>query len=123
MVNERHPDVLFLDVEMPDMSGLDFLEQIDCDNGECDVVMCTAYDDYMLPSFRGNAFDFLLKPVDPKELDIVIQRLTVNKEKKRRLQQTAGDNVRKTRRRTLSVLHQRHRLPPGTHQRHRTLPI
>lgn len=95
MVNERHPDVLFLDVEMPDMSGLDFLEQIDCDNGECDVVMCTAYDDYMLPSFRGNAFDFLLTPVDPKELDIVIQRLTVNKEKKRRLQQTAGDNVRK----------------------------
>ncbi len=95
LVNEKHPDVLFLDVEMPDMSGLDFLEQIDSDNGDFDVVMCTAYDDYMLPSFRGNAFDFLLKPIDPKELDIVIQRLIVNREKKRRQQVAAGDNVKK----------------------------
>lgn len=94
MVSELKPDVIFLDVEMPEMSGLDFLEQMDYTENDCDVVMCTAYDDYMLPSFRSNAFDFLLKPVDPKELEIVIQRLSVNKEKKRKTTGT-GDNVRK----------------------------
>lgn len=95
LLNDTNPDVVFLDVEMPDMSGLDFLDQADLDNGECDVVMCTAYDDYMLPSFRSNAFDFLLKPVDPKELDIVMQRLALNKEKKRNMATQPGDSVRK----------------------------
>lgn len=94
LVDELQPDVIFLDVEMPDMSGLDFLEQMDTDSGECDVVMCTAYDDYMLPSFRSNAFDFLLKPVDPKELDIVMQRLVVNRSKRRKQAQT-GDSVKR----------------------------
>lgn len=94
MVNELKPDVLFLDVEMPEMSGLDFLEQMDTTSNDCDVVMCTAYDDYMLPSFRSNAFDFLLKPVEHKELEIVIQRLLVNKEKKRNAT-PSGDSVKK----------------------------
>lgn len=94
LVDEQHPDVIFLDVEMPDMSGLDFLEQMDTDTGECDVVMCTAYDDYILPSFRSNAFDFLLKPVDPKELDIVMQRLEVNRSKRSIMAQT-GDSLKK----------------------------
>lgn len=94
LVDELRPDVIFLDVEMPDMSGLDFLELMDTDSGECDVVMCTAYDDYMLPSFRSNAFDFLLKPVDPKELDIVMQRLIVNRSKRRKQAQT-GDSVKR----------------------------
>lgn len=94
LMGEHHPDVLFLDVEMPDMSGLDFLNFLDDDHADCDVVMCTAYDDYMLPSFRSNAFDFLLKPVDPKELEIVVQRLMVNRDKKRKTP-AVGDSVRK----------------------------
>lgn len=94
IVNDKHPDAIFLDVEMPEMSGLDFIEQMDFDNDKCDVVMCTAYDNYMLPSFRSNAFDFLLKPIDPKELDIVVQRLIVNQDKKKR-QTATGDNVRR----------------------------
>lgn len=83
---DKRPDVLFLDVEMPGMSGLDFLEEMDGGrNGspDCDVVMCTAYDDYMLPSFRGNAFDFLLKPVGPDELDVVVRRLRTSQAKRR----------------------------------------
>lgn len=95
LMNEKHPDVLFLDVEMPDMSGLDFLEQMDYDNADCDVVMCTAYDDYMLPSFRSNAFDFLLKPIDVKELEIVMQRLAVNREKKKKQEAVSGNIVKR----------------------------
>jgi len=94
LVDEQNPDVLFLDVEMPDMSGLDFLEQMDAEEGGCNVVMCTAYDDYMLPSFRSNAFDFLLKPVTPEELEIVMRRLTADSSKRKRTA-SSGDSVRK----------------------------
>ena len=98
LVDSKKPDVLFLDVEMPDMSGLDFLAEMDDRQGrDCDVVMCTAYDDYMLPSFRSNAFDFLLKPVGTEELDIVIRRLRTSVEQRRRQSAavTTSNNVRR----------------------------
>lgn len=75
IINSVEPDLLFLDIEMPDMSGLDFLERMQNSSVKlCHVVIYTSYEEYMLPSFRNEAFDFLLKPVDKKELDIVMQR-------------------------------------------------
>lgn len=75
LMKEKKPDLLFLDVEMPEMSGLDFLEQISNDNKiYCHIVMYTSYEGYMLSSFRNNAFDFLLKPIDDNELDKIIKR-------------------------------------------------
>lgn len=72
----KRPDVVFLDIELPDMSGLDFLYQMDTvTNGHCKAVMYTGYEQYMLSSFRNNAFDFLLKPVAHDELEKVVQRL------------------------------------------------
>lgn len=69
------PDLLFLDIELPDMTGIMFLERMkDVTNDRCHVVIYTAYNDYMLPAFRNKAFDFLLKPIDEKELDTVINR-------------------------------------------------
>lgn len=82
LVKENIPDLLFLDVEMPDVSGIDLLEKLEAvTNGNCYVVMFTAYSDYLLPSFRNHAFDFLLKPIDEKELDVVIQRFYKESEK------------------------------------------
>lgn len=76
LIRDRRPDVLFLDVELPDLSGLDFLDLMErIDGGECRVVMYTAYDRYMLPAFRHRAFDFLVKPVDDAELRTVMRRL------------------------------------------------
>ena len=70
------PDLLFLDIELPDLSGIDFLERMDGQaNGHCRVVMFSAYDKYMLPAFRQQAFDFLLKPADDAELRTVMQRI------------------------------------------------
>ena len=82
LVNDTNPDVVFLDVEMPEMSGIELLDEIYKSSSDCDVVMCTAFDSYMLRSFRNNAFDFLLKPVDPKELDVVMKRLEQSRKKK-----------------------------------------
>lgn len=76
LIKSEEPEVVFLDVELPDMSGLDFLEQMNSvAKGWCRIVMYTGHESYMLSSFRNNAFDFLLKPVDDNELEQVVQRL------------------------------------------------
>lgn len=70
------PEVVFLDVELPDMTGIEFLSQMDNIVGEnCNTIMYTGHESYMLTSFRNNAFDFLLKPLDDEELSQVMQRL------------------------------------------------
>lgn len=66
-------DVLFLDVEMPFMNGFEFLEKI----GQFDfeVIFVTAYNIYTLDALKANALDYLLKPVNNKELDLAIRKL------------------------------------------------
>lgn len=77
LASKCQPEVIFLDVEMPDISGLDFLDQIHTlTHGKCRVVMYTAYDKFILPAFRKKAFDVLLKPIDEKDLASIVQRLT-----------------------------------------------
>lgn len=78
LVKQEQPNLLFLDVELPDLTGLEFLEQMQqlVDN-DCKVVIYTAHSAYMLPAFRGKAFDFLLKPVDDAELQKVMRRFFV----------------------------------------------
>lgn len=76
LMGEKRPELLFLDIELPDISGIDFLERIDnYAHGHCRVVMYSAYDKFMLPAFRNRAFDFLVKPFDSQELRTVMQRV------------------------------------------------
>lgn len=76
LLRNVEPDVAFLDVELPDISGIDLLERINATaKGWCRIVMYTGHEDYMLSSFRNYAFDFLLKPIDDSELAKVVQRL------------------------------------------------
>lgn len=72
MVRELLPDVVFLDVEMPDTSGLNLLTEMP--QGTL-VVMFTAHGKYMLDALRGHAFDFLHKPVEAEEFEKVMSRL------------------------------------------------
>lgn len=74
-VMKHRPELLFLDMELPDMTGIEFLERMRAeDDYRCYVVIYTAYNDYMLPAFRNRAFDFLLKPIDDGELDTIMNR-------------------------------------------------
>ena len=76
IVSEQQPDLLFLDIQLPDISGLDFLDRVGSfTHGQCRVVMFTAYDEYILPAFRKKAFDVLLKPIDDNDLDSIMRRL------------------------------------------------
>ena len=75
------PELLFLDMELPDMTGLQFLERLKEETDFwCYVVIYTAYSDYMLPAFRNRAFDFLLKPVDEAELDTIMARFQADRQ-------------------------------------------
>ena len=75
-INRLSPDLVFLDIELPDMKGLELIESLDAQTlRECRFVIYTAYVDYMLDSFRNQAFDFLLKPINPDDLNGIIRRL------------------------------------------------
>jgi two-component system LytT family response regulator len=61
----RHaPDVLFLDVQLGGLSGLEVLERVGADAVPA-IVFVTAYDRYAVPAFEAHAVDYLLKPIDP----------------------------------------------------------
>jgi two-component system LytT family response regulator len=67
------PDLLFLDVQMPGESGIDFLESLE--PPVPNVIFTTAYDEFAVKAFELNALDYLLKPVDPARLAAAIDRL------------------------------------------------
>lgn len=76
LLNTIQADVLFLDVEMPDMSGMEFLSRMrEYGIGPHLVVIYTAYDSYVLSALRNKAFDFLLKPISDDDMDGVMRRL------------------------------------------------
>ncbi len=69
----RHrPDLLFLDVELPDGTGFDVLER--ALNPECGVVFTTAYNEYALRAIKFSALDYLLKPVTAEELSAAVSK-------------------------------------------------
>jgi len=72
LINERQPDLVFLDIQMPGLNGFDVLEHISSD---VKVIFVTAFDEYALRAFEVNALDYLLKPVNPERLKQSIERL------------------------------------------------
>jgi two-component system LytT family response regulator len=66
-------DVLFLDIQMPGLSGFDLLERLD---SNVPVIFTTAYDEHALRAFAVNSIDYLLKPVEPERLDHALDKLS-----------------------------------------------
>ncbi len=67
------PDLVFLDIEMPFGTGFDLLEQLDEINFE--IIFTTAYNQYAIKAIKIAALDYMLKPIDPKELQEAVQKL------------------------------------------------
>lgn len=77
---KTEPDLIFLDVELPTMSGLEFSTLIRNEvKPETKVVFYTAYDKYMLEAIRRQAFDYLLKPPTEQDLSQIMTRYYENK--------------------------------------------
>lgn len=68
------PDLVFLDVQMPECSGFDVLERLKADDFLPVIVFVTAYDEYALRAFDAGALDYLLKPFDDARFTLAMQR-------------------------------------------------
>lgn len=66
IIKQLSPDLIFLDVEMPDGTGFDLLQRLKPFNFK--VIFITGYEDFAIKAFRFSAIDYLLKPLDPAEL-------------------------------------------------------
>lgn len=91
VITKVRPDLLFLDVEMPDMTGMELLQDIrDSISWNMKVVFYTAYDKYMIQAIRESAFDYLLKPFEAQDLQDILERFVRQKEADSRIVLYAG---------------------------------
>ncbi|QFT54475.1 LytTR family DNA-binding domain-containing protein [Microbulbifer sp. THAF38] len=65
LISEEQPDLVFLDINLPDGNGFDILEKLDLTP---QIIFTTAYDEYAIQAFEVNALDYLLKPINPQKL-------------------------------------------------------
>ncbi len=77
LIEKNQPDVVFLDVQMPDQSGFEMLKNLHTD---ARIIFVTAYDDYAIRAFEVNAQDYLLKPVNKERLALAVEHLLPDQE-------------------------------------------
>lgn len=88
-IENQHPDLVFLDIQMPGKTGFDMLSQLE---RTPQVIFTTAYDEFALKAFEVNALDYLLKPIEPKRLADAIQKLNAIDLKENRTETTITNN-------------------------------
>lgn len=72
-IQQLHPQLVFLDIEMPNMNGFQLLEQLN--KPDFDLIFTTSYDQYAIKAIKFSALDYLLKPVDREELEKAVQKV------------------------------------------------
>ncbi len=87
VIDTMKPDVLFLDVEMPELDGFQLLNSLEF--RDFDLIFTTAYDNYAIKALKMNAIDYLLKPIEKEDLLSSIKKVMLNKENK-----SLGDNLK-----------------------------
>jgi two-component system, LytTR family, response regulator len=90
-IEESPPDLLFLDIQMPELDGFDVLQAIGVGHVPV-VIFVTAYDQFALRAFEAHALDYLLKPYDDERFEAALQRA-----RERIRQQQGGDLDRRLR--------------------------
>ncbi|GAA3979930.1 two-component system response regulator BtsR [Pedobacter ginsengiterrae] len=71
-ITQYKPDLIFLDIQMPKISGFEMLELVE---DKPAVIFTTAFDEFAIKAFEVNAVDYLLKPIDKTRFDLAIQKL------------------------------------------------
>lgn len=74
-IEEIKPDIVFLDIQMPDGTGFDLLKAVPNKNFE--VIFITAHEEFAIKAIKFSALDYILKPVDPDELKAAIERALI----------------------------------------------
>ncbi len=75
-INEIKPDIVFLDIEMPDGTGFDLLTQLK--NTNFSLIFCTAHDGFAIKAFKYNAIDYVLKPFDIQDVVSAVEKAKKN---------------------------------------------
>src|SRR5258706_10988476 len=73
-IDRLQPDVVFLDVQMPGLTGFEVARRLLDARASSHIVFVTAYDQHAIEAFEVNAVDYLLKPVDPARLELAVER-------------------------------------------------
>ncbi|MDA7836424.1 LytTR family DNA-binding domain-containing protein [Salibacteraceae bacterium] len=81
LIERENPDLIFLDIQMPGMTGFELLDELEGKAPE--VIFVTAYDEYALKAFEVNALDYLMKPVEESRLQESIDKIAKRIEKKK----------------------------------------
>lgn len=76
-IEEKQPDILFLDIEMPGLNGFDLLNKLS--DVKFQLIFTTAYDKYAIKAFKYSAIDYLLKPIDKTELIASVEKAVHSK--------------------------------------------
>jgi two-component system, LytTR family, response regulator len=79
-IHKKKPDLVFLDIEMPDYSGLEILDFIDIEQAHFQIVFVTAYQEYAIKAFEITAIGYLLKPLNGDLLKQTVERVMRKKE-------------------------------------------
>ncbi len=74
-IAEINPEVIFLDIQMPDMDGLTLAKKLHEAKNKAIIVFATAYDQHAVKAFEVNAIDYLLKPFDQERVERTVQRI------------------------------------------------
>ena len=78
LIEAIHPDIVFLDIEMPRMDGFEMLHRLPGKNFH--LIFTTAYDQYAIKAIKYAAFDYLLKPIDIEELKLAVSKIHSNQQ-------------------------------------------
>ena len=91
-ISEYKPDLIFLDIQMPKISGFEMLELLDEPPA---VIFTTAFDEYAIKAFEANATDYLLKPFSQERFDLAVNKYLAQKKDDKRVVKTLVDSVAK----------------------------
>ena len=111
-INYLKPDIVFLDIEMPEIDGFQLLKSLHFKS--FDLIITTAYNQYAIQAFKENAIDYLLKPVDPDELI-----KAVDKVKQHSKNNVLGDSIEQVLEKFISEenTQKSHRVPLALHDK------
>src|SRR3954449_1466624 len=73
-IDRLRPDVVFLDVQMPGLTGFEVARQLLDTRASSQIIFVTAYDQHAIEAFEVNAVDYLLKPVEQSRLEVAVDR-------------------------------------------------
>ena len=85
-IPEIRPNLLFVDIDMPHLTGLELIEKLDY--AEADIIFATAHKEFAIDALRKSAFDYLVKPIDEDDLKMCIERLI---EKRKKLKKESAE--------------------------------